>query len=213
MNDKYISPSKITKQFNITSGTLRKWGEEGKLRFIRPNSTGRRIYNVTDVEKLLGVESTMKNKKTICYARVNSESQRDELEKQIKCLKKTNPDSCIITDIDLGINWKRPGFQSMLDLIYEGKVDKIVVTYKDRLCSFGIEILEWLLKKNDIKLQVLSPKQTTNSFKKELAEDLFEITSIFVSRKNGLTTNYNKHKEVEDDVILENVDDNEYDVI
>ena len=87
-NDKYISPHKLTKQFNITSGTLRHWAEAGKVRYLRPNQTGRRIYNIEDIKKILGITDSDTDKKCICYARVSSNHQKEDLERQIQFLKK-----------------------------------------------------------------------------------------------------------------------------
>ena len=50
-NNNYISPNKITKQFDITSGTLRRWAEAGRIKYIRPNG-GKRIYSIDDVERI-----------------------------------------------------------------------------------------------------------------------------------------------------------------
>lgn len=47
----YISPNKITKQYDVTSGTLRRWSESGKIRFLRPNG-GKRIYHIDDINKM-----------------------------------------------------------------------------------------------------------------------------------------------------------------
>jgi len=67
--ENYISPSKITKQYDITSGTLRRWSEAGKIRCLRPNG-GKRIYNIDDVNKIFSagkadsqpdIEETTKN--------------------------------------------------------------------------------------------------------------------------------------------------------
>ena len=44
-NEQYISANKITSKYDITSGTIRRWAEEGKIQFIRPNGT-KRLYNV-----------------------------------------------------------------------------------------------------------------------------------------------------------------------
>ena len=50
-NENYISPNKITKQYDITSGTLRRWAEAGKIRCLRPNG-GKRIYNIEDIKNM-----------------------------------------------------------------------------------------------------------------------------------------------------------------
>jgi len=48
----YIAANKITKQYDISAGTLRRWAISGKIRFIRPNETGKRMYNIHDVKKI-----------------------------------------------------------------------------------------------------------------------------------------------------------------
>jgi predicted site-specific integrase-resolvase len=56
-NENYISPSKITKQYDITSGTLRRWSEAGKIRCLRPNG-GKRIYNIQDIKKIFNADNS-----------------------------------------------------------------------------------------------------------------------------------------------------------
>jgi predicted site-specific integrase-resolvase len=59
-NENYISPNKITKQYDITSGTLRRWAEAGKIRCLRPNG-GKRIYNIEDIKKIFNKNKTQEN--------------------------------------------------------------------------------------------------------------------------------------------------------
>lgn len=61
-NENYISPNKITKQYDITSGTLRRWSEAGKIRCLRPNG-GKRIYNIEDIKKIFNKENKLEEKK------------------------------------------------------------------------------------------------------------------------------------------------------
>lgn len=60
-NENYISPNKITKQYDITSGTLRRWSEAGKIRCLRPNG-GKRIYNIEDIKKIFNAENKLEGK-------------------------------------------------------------------------------------------------------------------------------------------------------
>jgi DNA-binding transcriptional MerR regulator len=62
-NESYISPNKITKQYDITSGTLRRWSEAGKIRCLRPNG-GKRIYNIEDIKKIFNKDNKMEEKNT-----------------------------------------------------------------------------------------------------------------------------------------------------
>lgn len=78
-NENYISPNKITKQYDITSGTLRRWAETGKIRCLRPNG-GKRIYNVEDIKKIF-------NKNENTQQVNNTENDKNELANIVKNLK------------------------------------------------------------------------------------------------------------------------------
>lgn len=183
-NSKYISPSKITKQFDITSGTLRNWAESGKISCLRPNK-GRRVYNIEDVARIFGAESKETNKKTYLYARVSSSHQKEDLERQVDLLKENYPEAILIKDVGSGLNWKRPGMCALLEHIHKGDVEQIVVTYRDRICRFGFDLIEWVFKKASVKLVVLGT-DTENDRTNELAEDLLAVTTVFVAKNNGM---------------------------
>lgn len=184
---KYLSPGKITKQFDISSGTLRKWALDGKIKFLRPNDS-RRIYNAEDVAKIIGAESEHSKKKVVLYARVSSAHQKEDLERQIQVLQQAYPDAEeTIKDVGSGLNWNRRGFSSLLEQVHRGDVQTVVVTYKDRLCRFAFELVEWIFKKAAVKLVVLHDDgDSKEDPTKELAEDLLAITTVFVARHNGL---------------------------
>jgi DNA-binding transcriptional MerR regulator len=78
-NENYISPNKITKQYDITSGTLRRWSEAGKIRCLRPNG-GKRIYNIEDIKKIFNAENKLEEKE-------NNTNLNDDLKKVFANLK------------------------------------------------------------------------------------------------------------------------------
>lgn len=94
-NENYISPNKITKQYDITSGTLRRWAEEGKIRCLRPNG-GKRIYNIDDINRLFSKKVEDEKLKTV-------ESVVSRLEGVDETLKKlsevaSNEDKMLLRD-------------------------------------------------------------------------------------------------------------------
>jgi putative resolvase len=191
-NEHYISPQKITKQFDVTSGTLRRWAEDGKIRCLRPNN-GKRIYNLNDIAKHFGVVKAEKKHYTICYARVSSNHQKQDLQRQIELLKTAYPNAKIIKDIGSGLNWNRSGFRALLELVHSGSVSEVVVTYRDRMCRFAFELVEWIFKKSNVKLLVLN--NSTNQpddFARDLSDDLLAITTVFVAKNNGLRASHYK---------------------
>jgi predicted site-specific integrase-resolvase len=188
-NEKYISANKITKKYDITSATLRRWAEENKIRCLRTtDGKGKRIYHCEDIKQALGIKpDQVICREIICYARVSSTHQKSDLERQVKVLNEAFPQAKVFQDIGSGLNFKRQGFVSLLQRIYKGDIEQVVVTYKDRLCRFGFELFEWILKQHDTKLLVLNESfETQQNVSNELAEDLIAVTNYFVAKNNGL---------------------------
>jgi predicted site-specific integrase-resolvase len=60
-----------------------------------------------------------------------------------------------------------------------------VVTYKDRLCRFGFELVEYILEtQSNAKIVVLNKNNT--AVESELATDLLSIITVFSARMHGL---------------------------
>ena len=79
-NENYISPNKITKQYDITSGTLRRWSEAGKIRCLRPNG-GKRIYNIDDINKIFSNNKDKEENKD------EKDEDNEKVKQSIKILK------------------------------------------------------------------------------------------------------------------------------
>jgi predicted site-specific integrase-resolvase len=59
---------------------------------------------------------------------------------------KKYPNYEIVEDIGSGINFNRKGLRKIIKLGIEGKINKLIVAYKDRLTRFGFELIEDLIK-------------------------------------------------------------------
>jgi DNA-binding transcriptional MerR regulator len=82
-NENYISPNKITKQYDITSGTLRRWAEAGKIKCLRPNG-GKRIYNIEDIKKIFN------SKKPTTDNEDTKETENNDTKENTKVNQNTN---------------------------------------------------------------------------------------------------------------------------
>lgn len=107
---------------------------------------------------------------------MSTSKQKTDLENQISILKQfcfTNGYviSGIYSDITSGINFeKRHDFFRLLDEVIEGKVKRIVITYKDKLSRVGFELFSHLFQKFNCKIVVMSEV----GFEKLDAQDIFE---------------------------------------
>lgn len=170
-------PSKKTAELiGVHPNTLRRWEKTGNIQAVRTPS-GQRLYNVSKF-----IKNT--NKKKICYCRVSSYKQINNLNNQIKYLQNQFPEYEIYKDIGSGINYKRKNLQKILKEGNKGCIEEIVVTSKDRLCRFGFELFEYLFELWNIKLVVL--EQTKDSSpEEELAKDVVTIITVFGNKING----------------------------
>jgi predicted site-specific integrase-resolvase len=207
-NDEFVPPRTISKQFGISTACLRKWAETEKIKFIRPNRM--RLYHLPTVKKLFSMSDSIQttNRKRICYARVSSSHQKEDLTRQIEYLQKNYKETEIISDIGSGLNWNRKGFNSILEQIHKGNIFEIVVAYKDRLCRFGFELFEWICQKNNTKIVVLNTNSEIVDRSKELSDDILSIITIFVAKNNGLRSHENRkrRKLIQDKEDIKNID-------
>lgn len=188
MNDKYISSKTAREKLNVCNKTLRNWAEQGKIDHIRTDG-GFRRYNI---DKYLKINNLLPKKK-ICYARVSTHEQKNDLVNQIKNLVEKYPDYEIIKDIGSGINFKRPGLQKIIQLAINNEIEEVVVTYKDRLCRIGFDLLEFILKQySKAKITMLYDKV---QFPHEvITEDLIEIITVYGAKIHSSRAKENRKK-------------------
>ena len=178
----YVNAKKARELFNVSNSTLRRWDKEGIIDTIRTPSNIRRYSSKLFQDNNVNITNVDKKQK-ICYCRVSSINQKNDLERQINYMQSKYHEHNIIQDIGSGINWKRKGFKTILELAMQNKLEEVVVAHRDRLCRFAFELIQWFLEQNNVKLVVLN-KQFQSS-EQELAEDLLSIVHVFSCREMG----------------------------
>ena len=172
---RYVSPKEAAEFYGVSVATLRRWDKDGKLDSIRTEGNQRRFCITSGVEK---------NKPVICYARVSTHSQRDDLDRQIEYLRNAYPTATIISEVGSGLNFKRRKFIKVLEQIYRSDISMLVVAYSDRAVRFGFPLIEWLCEQSKVKLVVLNKREL--SPEAELVEDILSILHCFSARLYGL---------------------------
>ena len=185
---KLIPSRKACEMLGIHPNTLRKWADNGTIHHIRTKA-GQRLY---DVESITGQGTGRK----ICYCRISSAKQRDNLGRQIQSLREAFPDHELISDIGSGLNFKRKGLTALLEAVCRGEVREVVVAHRDRLARFGFDLIKWLIEHHGGKLVVLSTDGC--SPESELVRDLLAIVNVFSCRMHGLRKYKSQIKEDRD---------------
>ena len=193
-SDKYIGKKKALEILGISALTLLKLEELNKIEVIKTIG-GHRKYNVMKYIKENKKESESKEKDNklnnkeklnLCYVRVSTNGQKNDLEHQKKYMIKKYPNYEIIEDIGSGINFNRKGLRKIIKLGIEGKINKLIIAYKDRLTRFGFELIEDLIKEYSNGEIIIENEKDEKEPKDELVDDVLQILNVYTAKMNGL---------------------------
>ncbi|WP_199249929.1 IS607 family transposase [[Phormidium] sp. ETS-05] len=176
------------KRTGLHPNTLRKYAEPGRIYSIR-NAANQRLF---DVDSFI-YESKPKTEYQICYCRVSSTKQRDDLDRQVAYMVSLFPKAEIIKDIGAGLNFKRKGLKTLLERLMRRDQFTLVVAYLSRLARFGFELIEWMVEQNGGKIVVLD--NTVHRPDSELTADILSIIHVFSCRMHGLRKSGQKIKQ------------------
>jgi hypothetical protein len=184
-----LRPEEAARLLQVSKQTRLNWNRDGLIRSYQTKG-GHHRYRRSDLLARLSPEQPPSNtpeaqRKRIAYCRVSTPSQREDLERQVEWFRSNYPDHEIIRDIGSGINFKRKGFNTLLDLAIQGHLQEVVVTHKDRLCRFGYDFFERIIQDYS-NGQIVVLNQGETSPEKELINDLLSIITVFSSRLYGL---------------------------
>ena len=180
----YVSAGEAEKALGVERRTLIRWAEAGHIRFLRPGGTGHWRFDITSVgqtDSATAIPNTGPVK--AIYARVSTRKQIPDLQNQIDALKAKYPDHVVFSDCASGLNFKRKGLLSLLQLAFDGRLQVVRVAYRDRVCRFAYDLIEHILTKHGAKIEVENNDQ--HAPEQELAEDVVSIITVFGARLYG----------------------------
>lgn len=144
---------------------------------------------------LIPENTTGKLAKVVCYARVSSSMNKQNLETQAERLilyanaKGLRVDS-VVKEIGSGLNDKRP---KLMKLLTDVDVTHIIVEHKDRLTRFGFRFIEAWLKEKQVVLEVIN---NVDGDKEDLLQDFVNLVTSFTARLYGLRRSRRKTEQL-----------------
>ena len=188
----YLSISEAAEYLSVCTKTLRRWDKAGKLACSRTPGGHHRIA-IVEIERLLqGAPQEPQVQTTAIYSRVSSheQKQKGDLERQVQtaeeyCFRQEYQDVQVFQDVGSGLNTGRKGLERLCKAIEDGKIKRVVITYKDRLTRFGFEYLTRYFQSHGTGVEIIYHDKKTTA-EKELVEDLIAIVTAFSGRVHGL---------------------------
>jgi putative resolvase len=195
----FLGGKQASNLLGVHQRTLYLWERKGVIDAIRTPG-GKRLYNVTkylenqglkcknikkDEIKCTNLKDINENERVkICYARVSSIGQKEDLERQKQEMINLYPNNILIEDIGSGINMMRRGLLKIIELGINGQIDELVIAHKDRLTRFGYELIEYIIKKYSNGTIIINKKNEIEP-EEEMVKDVLQIMNVFVAKMNG----------------------------
>lgn len=188
-----VSIQKAADELGVHQETLRRWEADGKIEVER-TPHGHRRY---DLAKLRGIvpRNLFSERSTLCYARVSSHDQKEDLFRQAAVLESfcaaRGWDFETVQDLGSGLNYHKKGLKKIIKALCSGTVGRLVITHKDRLMRFGAELIFSLCESFGTEVVIINAKED-NSFEDDLVQDVLEIITVFSARLYGSRSRKNK---------------------
>ena len=205
INKAYYTTREVSDIFGVSPKTVQGWDRRGLLKFQR-TSTNRRILPKEDLVSELKTRNmyieTDDRKKDIIYARVSTLNQKGQgdLDRQALYILENVKDLVnveVIKEHGSGLNSRRKGLSKLLDNVIEDKVNRIFITYKERLTRFGYEYIERICDEHGVEIIILH-KDEEKSNEEELVEDMMSLLASFSGKWYDMRSHSNKKKQVKE---------------
>ena len=187
-NKRLLHPKEAAYELGVSTKTIHRWDEAGKLRTVRTIGNQRRI----PIEEIWRLRALGKRaERCVLYARVSSVRQEQDghLARQMARLREAAASRGYevvqtLTEQASSLNERRKGMKKLLSLIGEQAVDVVLIEDPDRLVRFGFGYLEQAFSWKDVRLEVLDPPRHQEP-PEELIQDMLTIVTVFAGRLYG----------------------------
>ncbi|NEP05188.1 MAG: IS607 family transposase [Okeania sp. SIO4D6] len=184
-----LTVSQAAELLGVSTKTIRRWETEGRIKSIRTEGGHRRFT----VSNLIG--NKQDNSLTVAYARVSSNDQKDDLERQKIALEaycaKQGWSFEVISDLGGGLNYRKKGLIKLIKLICSDQVERLVLTHKDRLLRLGSDLIFTLCEIFGTEIVIIN-RTEDSTFEEFIAQDIIEIITVFSARLYGSRNHKNK---------------------
>ncbi|MFX1282174.1 MAG: IS607 family transposase [Promethearchaeota archaeon] len=187
-----MKAKEVLNLLRISRVTLSKYVKEGTIEVTTlPN--GRYDYNEKSVYKFLNKDLP---RKTVAYARVSTKKQKPDLENQVQfiknyCFQNGIVLNAIYEDIASGMRFKREKLMSLLRELINYKIEKIIISHKDRLSRIGFELFNAFFHEFGAELIVLNELESVST-EQEIFQEIISLLhcytmSMYSTRRKNFT--------------------------
>lgn len=79
-------------------------------------------------------------------------------------------------------------------MVMNGEVNRVFITYRDRLTRFGFHYLETVFEEQGVEIVIVKQQQEERSVEQELADDMMTLIASFSGKLYGLRSKKKQEK-------------------
>lgn len=192
----HYKPKDIAMFLGVTTRTLQNWDKNGKIMFRRDAASNRRYLTKEDTIQLLKehnlyFDDISDKRRDVIYARVSSHDQKShgDLDRQVQFLIDSTDDLqniLVLSEVGSGLNDKRKKLQQLLKMVMNNEVNRVFITYRDRLTRFGFHYLETMFNEQGVEIVIVKQKTEEISVDQELMNDMMSLIASFSGKLYGM---------------------------
>lgn len=192
-----MKAKEVLKLLRCSRPSLTKYLKQGKLK-AKLLDNGYYDYEEKSVYDFLNKDI---NRKTVIYARVSTKKQKNDLKNQIEllknfCFQNGYTINEVYSDIASGITFEnRIDLFKLIDEIINNKIEKIIITYKDRLSRIGFDFFKTLFNKFGCEIIVISEVGSNKLDREEIFDEIISLLHCYSMKMYSKRKN-NKIKEL-----------------
>lgn len=192
-----MKAKEVLKLLRCSRPSLTKYLKQGKLK-AKLLDNGYYDYEEKSVYDFLNKDIS---RKTVIYARVSTKKQKNDLKNQIEllknfCFQNGYTINEVYSDIASGITFEnRIDLFKLIDEIIDNKIEKIIITYKDRLSRIGFDFFKTLFNKFGCEIIVISEVGSNKLDREEIFEEIISLLHCYSMKMYSKRKN-NKIKEL-----------------
>ena len=192
-----MKAKEVLKLLRCSRPSLTKYLKQGKLK-AKLLDNGYYDYEEKSVYDFLNKDI---NRKIVIYARVSTKKQKNDLKNQIEllknfCFQNGYTINEVYSDIASGITFEnRIDLFKLVDEIINNKIEKVIITYKDRLSRTGFDFFKTLFNKFGCEIIVISEVGSNKLDREEIFEEIISLLHCYSMKMYSKRKN-NKIKEL-----------------
>ena len=193
----FLRVAQAAEMLGVTERTVRRWALSGKIRSLTTIG-GQHRFDADYINSLVAQKTNYINSQSLTarnlrlsnvaiYARVSSNKQVKDLKRQQQLLIsfcKANKYNIVLScvEVSTSFNHDRPELFKIIEAACNGRIKKIIVEHRDKLCGVGFPVINRFLNNVGCEVEAIRHMRDNDDYADLVNDAVFIIANISTRR-------------------------------